>query len=61
MLACQLMPLTPEARGFVELLDESQRGRHRMLARFAAAFGFYEALGFVRVAGAETVTHKLVL
>jgi hypothetical protein len=32
--SCQLLPLTPEATGFLELLDESLRGDYRMLSRF---------------------------
>jgi len=34
MLSCRLMPLTPKAQGFAELLDESRRSGYRMLARF---------------------------
>lgn len=142
---CQLIPLTPEAKDFAELLAESLTDGHRMLARFQegwksgisrfdrpgemmlgaaaegrligaggrsldpyednpatgrvrhlyvahskrgsgvgrllvaallrdaaayfneinvraprTAFGFYEHLGFVRVEGRETVTHRLM-
>jgi GNAT superfamily N-acetyltransferase len=144
--SCQVVPITPAARGFAELLQESRRGGYRMLARFdeawtsgagrfdrpgemilgafarakligvggrsidpyqgdpavgrirhlyvaesrrgcgigrlivthilasarchftrinvrapQEAFGFYEHLGFVRAADAETVTHRLLL